>query len=394
MSGNGVSFSGTQLGAIAAAYDASGAPAPIVIGHPATDAPAYGWVDRLFVEGGKLKATIRDTVAAFAEQVRAGRYRKVSVSLFKPDAPNNPKPGHWYLKHVGFLGAAAPAVAGLDPVRFAEAGLAETLEFTVDATMEMSAIERELVELRRERSASRLEKLVDAGKLLPAHKDEVLDFVDSLDASEAMSFAAGDPVTRRDWFLSFLDRQPKVVLFGQVDLGPGPEDTRPSLVVPDGFTADTSRQNLYNRARSLQSEKGHQLRRGGGTGGAHVMSNRKDRRTAGRNTLDGLMGLAFKVETANSIFQEVAQLDLKELPSDIADIVLTRSYLLAETAILFRSIGYLHDERRLAVLAGNRDFESVRRDLQNIVARCREVEFPSENAFEEFFAEFGDTVMQ
>ena len=31
-------------------------------------------------------------------------------------------PGKWYLRHVGFLGAAAPAVKGLKPVEFADDG--------------------------------------------------------------------------------------------------------------------------------------------------------------------------------------------------------------------------------------------------------------------------------
>lgn len=136
MGGEQVTYSEAALRDIAAIYDEGSAPAPIVIGHPATDAPAYGWVDRLFVEGGKLKATIRDAVGAFADQVRAGRYRKVSVALFKPDAANNPKPGSWYLKHVGFLGAAAPAVAGLSPVRFAGAEPGDTVEFTLGDTAE------------------------------------------------------------------------------------------------------------------------------------------------------------------------------------------------------------------------------------------------------------------
>lgn len=40
--------------------------------------------------------------------------------LLPPYGPANPKPGAYYLRHVGFLGAQPPAVKGLAPVEFAE----------------------------------------------------------------------------------------------------------------------------------------------------------------------------------------------------------------------------------------------------------------------------------
>ena len=52
--------------------------APAVIGHPRNDDPAWGWVDALKIEGGKLLASFRDLVPEFVEAVKAGRYRKVS----------------------------------------------------------------------------------------------------------------------------------------------------------------------------------------------------------------------------------------------------------------------------------------------------------------------------
>lgn len=44
MQGGALTFSADDLRAAADAYDPQGAPAPVVIGHPATDAPAFGWV--------------------------------------------------------------------------------------------------------------------------------------------------------------------------------------------------------------------------------------------------------------------------------------------------------------------------------------------------------------
>lgn len=127
MSGKTLSFSAADLAASAAAYDPAVHEAPIVVGHPATDGPAYGWVERLAVDQDRLQATPRQVDPAFAELVVAGRFKYVSASFYAPDAPNNPKPGVWYLRHVGFLGAQPPAVKGLKPVSFAadEQGVVE-----------------------------------------------------------------------------------------------------------------------------------------------------------------------------------------------------------------------------------------------------------------------------
>lgn len=122
MTGGSHSISESDLHQIAASYDKDMSPAPVVIGHPETDAPAYGWIDRLYVEGGKMKAMLHDTVAEFADWVKAGRYRRVSLAFFPAGHSANPKPGALYVKHVGFLGAVPPAVSGLKPVSFSDTG--------------------------------------------------------------------------------------------------------------------------------------------------------------------------------------------------------------------------------------------------------------------------------
>ena len=121
MDGRSYAFSQAMLAEAAAAYDPALHEAPIVVGHPKGDAPAYGWVGSLAAAGGKLSATPHQVDPAFAELVKAGRYKKVSAAFYHPDAPGNPKPGGYYLRHVGFLGAEPPAVKGLKAVAFAEA---------------------------------------------------------------------------------------------------------------------------------------------------------------------------------------------------------------------------------------------------------------------------------
>lgn len=122
MQGQTIAFGEADLAASAAAYDPAKHEAPIVVGHPAADAPAFGWVQSLAAEGGDLNAVPRQVDPAFAEAVSKGRFKKVSASFYQPDSPHNPVPGVYYLRHVGFLGAQPPAVKGLNPVQFADDG--------------------------------------------------------------------------------------------------------------------------------------------------------------------------------------------------------------------------------------------------------------------------------
>ena len=126
--GTAIEFTEDHLKAAAAAYDPAVHEAPIVIGHPAHNGPAYGWVGSLAEKAGNLHASPRDLAPEFEELVVAGRFRKVSASFYTPDSPQNPTPGNYYLRHVGFLGAAPPAIKGLDPVAF-EDGEDGVIEF-------------------------------------------------------------------------------------------------------------------------------------------------------------------------------------------------------------------------------------------------------------------------
>ena len=107
MQGRAVSLDADRLDRIIATHAAAD-PAPIVVGHPETDAPAYAWVATLRRVGDRLQATLRDIAPAFREAVEAGRYSGRSIAL-QGDT----------LRHVGFLGGRAPAVPGLAPTRFA-----------------------------------------------------------------------------------------------------------------------------------------------------------------------------------------------------------------------------------------------------------------------------------
>lgn len=120
MDGQVVAFAAGDIADIAAVYDPKLYEAPLVVGHPKTDDPAYGWAISFAAEAdGVLTCTPGQVDPAFAAIVEQGRYKRVSLALFPPKHAANPKPGHWYPKHIGFLGAAAPAVQGLKPAQLA-----------------------------------------------------------------------------------------------------------------------------------------------------------------------------------------------------------------------------------------------------------------------------------
>jgi len=125
-----------DLDRLAASYDPRLQPAPVVLGHPADDAPAYGWVRRLRRAGQALWAQLEKVDPSFEALLRTGRFRQRSVSLYK-DFPPTSGP---YLRHLGFLGAAAPAVKGLAPVRFAEL-TAVSFAFEDSPSLEMTMSE-------------------------------------------------------------------------------------------------------------------------------------------------------------------------------------------------------------------------------------------------------------
>lgn len=127
--GNEYNFTTADIVAMAEGYDRTRHDAPLVIGHPSMDAPAWGWVEGLRAEGDLLLARPVDADPAFAEMVKAKRFKFVSAALYKPDEAGNPNPGQWALRHVGFLGAHPPAVKGLKPVAFgAGAGFVAFME--------------------------------------------------------------------------------------------------------------------------------------------------------------------------------------------------------------------------------------------------------------------------
>ncbi|OZI13717.1 hypothetical protein CE195_13370 [Sodalis-like symbiont of Philaenus spumarius] len=100
--------------------------APLCLGHPPDNAPAYGEVQSLLAKNEKLYALVNPS-PSLVDMVKAGRYKKVSASFMRPLQRNNPVPQSYYLAHVGFLGANPPAIKGMEQFYFSEPEILPTL---------------------------------------------------------------------------------------------------------------------------------------------------------------------------------------------------------------------------------------------------------------------------
>src|SRR5262249_18390565 len=125
---NGDKYTAADLQAMVDAFDKVGFEPPVKAGHEDGQegtgvtqrlfgAPALGYIERLFVKGGKLLADIRDVPRRFADLIRKGAYRRVSAEIYwnyKDDNKRGVYPR--VLKAVAFLGAEIPALTNLKAI--------------------------------------------------------------------------------------------------------------------------------------------------------------------------------------------------------------------------------------------------------------------------------------
>lgn len=281
MSGAELAFSEADLAASAAAYDPALSEAPIVVGHPAHDLPAYGWIKSLAFADGGLEAEPDQVDPAFAEMVAAGRFKKISASFYPPESKNNPHPGVYYLRHVGFLGAAPPAVKGLRTPAFAAEDDAVVLEVDFSeqpnpkevssvTPEEKAALEAENAQLKSQLAAVKTaqihgahvaftEALVAEGKLLPKEQEVAVATLDFFAGQEAaVEFGEGDdkePLI--DGFKRFLGELPKRIEFGETATGKkaaGEGDSRAEFAAPQGYSVDADSLATHQKALAWQAQ--------------------------------------------------------------------------------------------------------------------------------------------
>jgi hypothetical protein len=199
--------------------------APIVIGHPVNNAPAYGWVEALKVSDGKLFAKFKQVADNFKEWVNQGRYKKKSIAIY-PDGT---------LRHVGFLGAVPPAIKGIADSQFnqgdfkyyeyqeeqnnmelekqlaEEKAAREKAESTAkEALQKLEELSSAFAESQAKQKKKEIDQLIEAGikegKMLPDWKTQGLgEFMMSLETgTTTYEFSEGKKMTQGEWFRNFL----------------------------------------------------------------------------------------------------------------------------------------------------------------------------------------------
>ena len=199
-----------DLNFIANSYNPEEDEAPIVIGHPVDNSPAYGWISSLEVtEDGKLVADAQDDKIqpAFLTALKAGNYKKRSISL-TPEGK---------LRHVGFLGGAAPAVKGLTDIQFSHPS-STVYEFELeqqDSSEELNSLSQKVDELKTSldnlslnysESASTKERLNEVLSQVNSLRskitqDELSDYLDNKISAETLTPAIKDKILNISTFI-------------------------------------------------------------------------------------------------------------------------------------------------------------------------------------------------
>ncbi len=281
-SGRELHFTAADIKQIAASYNAELSEAPIVVGHPAINGPAYGWTKSLHAEDGRLLAEPHQVEAQFAELHAEGRFKKKSASLFHPDSPGNPTPGKWYLRHIGFLGAQPPAVQGLRDAQFAAPADAILVEFmnpadtaTKETPMpDANFAEREAELARREAAVAEAERqareivavaeraeavsfaeqLITEGRLKPSRKDAVVELLLTQPVAP-INFAEADggPRAPSELLRELLREAVPVISFSERSAPNGSNAGIADFAAPLGALLSGDRLELHRKALAYQA---------------------------------------------------------------------------------------------------------------------------------------------
>ena len=206
-------FTKKDIEKIAENYDPKFCEAPITIDH-VQSGPAFGWVDNVKAEDDKLKVSFKDVPEEFEKEVNAGKYKKVSVELYR-----NLEGKGAYLKAVSFLGAAAPQVKGLEPIKFMDSEAdfyefeadIETDTFTEKEVEEMKAkitdLETQLAKFKE--INKKTETIKSLKEKISALNSEIETFKEKADGKEAIEQELNNikTVLKEQEYTKFIDEQ-------------------------------------------------------------------------------------------------------------------------------------------------------------------------------------------
>ena len=223
-----------------ATFDAAHHEPPVAVGHPTDNAPAFGWIQQLKtgIRGGikSLYARFKDVVPEFATAVEQGLYKKRSASFY-PDGR---------LRHVGFLGAAPPAVKALADLKFADDDEAIVFDFYDPGLGTIARILRGVRDWLIEKEGK--EK---ADEIIPDWDVEYIKDLsnkeDEISTGRPSAFGgavsiiddSGGAADKKEGNMSgFKERVKNLLSFMGVDMSKVPDDALP-VEAPDGVAADS-----------------------------------------------------------------------------------------------------------------------------------------------------------
>ena len=123
MTGETTSWTTLDLDTIVAQYNerSNADLAPVVFGHPEINSPCYGWLTKLWRKGDSLFALLRcNDDGVLYTAVSEGKYKNVSLSIT-----------NFEVIHVGFLGAALPAISGMsEPILYGKKKSGSIIQIT------------------------------------------------------------------------------------------------------------------------------------------------------------------------------------------------------------------------------------------------------------------------
>lgn len=279
-SGRQVELSEAALREMATCYNPKLRRAPLVIGHPKMDDPAFGWVKELEYRDGALVALSERVDKDFAVAVQDGRYANRSASFYVPDSPHNPTPGRYYLKHVGFLGARQPSVDGLKPLEFSalegddandlvvslagyEAAFRQRMRQEIEqenafslAAFEQQVRQSEQLRINRAHDVKEFtDAMVEQAIIRPGEKEAFVAMAEMMVGNDTViQFGEGEDSERaRAWdlFKRLIQHRPPVVMKGEFTPSRDPV-AEVNLAMPEGITVDGSRSEVHKAAVAYQ----------------------------------------------------------------------------------------------------------------------------------------------
>lgn len=236
--GNWHDFSQERLEKMAADYDPQKREAPLVIGHPLTDSPAYGWIKQLKTKGKKLLALPACVTDSVKKAVDNKLYRYVSMRLYQDGG----------LRHVGLLGGTPPAIDGLAPVSFSNAD-EESAEIFITFSdcddenpelikSQMKGRQMELEELRRQLAEAK-------SQLAIANQEKEMALKEAASLKEELAKTKTDGEKATAEFAAYRDNQEKGKLQSRID-----------QLVKDGKVTPAEKEAVAKTAETLRQAAG------------------------------------------------------------------------------------------------------------------------------------------